>query len=268
MKTRLAATQTQSQTLNAQVLQSIRLLGLTGLELEQELAEALAQNPMLEREEDEPAAGAPEPAPQDRAAQEAAAFDELPEFPLHASAGRGFDPDEAEDRMARIAAPLSNDPALRVLEGLAMELKPQDLAIAAAWLERTADSGYLVGDREALDAEISAAFALRPGRAEAIRQRLLHGVLALGIEGARRLIQEEHGRVAQDGARDGDALRLPAAEQRPPLPNRRVVALRQLHDEVVSVGSLGGSAHLLIGGLWATHADVLGDSSVEEVGLL
>ncbi|WP_334131209.1 RNA polymerase factor sigma-54 [Silanimonas lenta] len=175
MKTRLAATQTQSQTLNAQVLQSIRLLGLTGLELEQELAEALAQNPMLEREEDEPAAGAPEPAAQDRAAQEAAAFDELPEFPLHASAGRGFDPDEAEDRMARIAAPLSNDPALRVLEGLAMELKPQDLAIAAAWLERTADSGYLVGDREALDAEISAAFALRPGRAEAIRQRLLHG---------------------------------------------------------------------------------------------
>ena len=53
MKNRLAATQSQSQSLNAQVLQSIRLLGLTGLELEQELAEALAQNPMLEREEDE-----------------------------------------------------------------------------------------------------------------------------------------------------------------------------------------------------------------------
>ena len=52
MKNRLAASQTQTQGLNAQVLQSIRLLGLTGLELEQELAEALAQNPMLEREEE------------------------------------------------------------------------------------------------------------------------------------------------------------------------------------------------------------------------
>lgn len=85
MKNRLAATQTQSQSLNAQVLQSIRLLGLTGLELEQELAEALAHNPMLEREDDEPEAALPDAAPQDRAAQEAAAFDELPEFGGHAA---------------------------------------------------------------------------------------------------------------------------------------------------------------------------------------
>lgn len=178
MKNRLAATQTQSQSLNAQVLQSIRLLGLTGLELEQELAEALAQNPMLEREDDEPEAALPDAAPQDRAAQEAAAFDELPEFGGHAATASGFDPEEGEDRLARIAAPVSSDPALRVLEGLAMELKPADLAIAAAWLERIDDSGYLAGDREALDAAITAALGLRKGRAEAIRQRLLHGTPA------------------------------------------------------------------------------------------
>lgn len=178
MKNRLAATQTQSQSLNAQVLQSIRLLGLTGRELEQELAEALAQNPMLEREDDEPEAALPDAVPQDRAAQEAAAFDELPEFGGHAAAASGFDPEEGEDRLARIAAPVSSDPALRVLEGLAMELKPADLAIAAAWLERIDDSGYLAGDREALDAAITAALGLRKGRAEAIRQRLLHGTPA------------------------------------------------------------------------------------------
>lgn len=178
MKNRLAATQSQSQSLNAQVLQSIRLLGLTGLELEQELAEALAQNPMLEREEDESEAPLPELTPQERAAQETAAFDELPDLWSTPGMASGFDPEEGEDRLSRVAAPVSNDPALRVLEGLAMELKPADLAIAAAWLERTADSGYLAGDRDAIDADITAALGLRKGRAEAIRQRLLHGTPA------------------------------------------------------------------------------------------
>ena len=178
MKNRLAATQSQSQSLNAQVLQSIRLLGLTGLELEQELAEALAQNPMLEREEDESEAPLPELTPQERAAQETAAFDELPDLWSTPGMASGFDPEEGEDRLSRVAAPVSNDPALRVLDGLAMELKDADLAIAAAWLERTADSGYLAGDRDAIDADITAALGLRKGRAEAIRQRLLHGTPA------------------------------------------------------------------------------------------
>lgn len=178
MKNRLAATQSQSQSLNAQVLQSIRLLGLTGLELEQELAEALAHNPMLEREDDEPEAPLPELTPQERAAQETAAFDELPDLWSTPGMASGFDPEDGEDRLSRVAAPVSNDPALRVLEGLAMELKDADLAIAAAWLERTADSGYLAGDRDLLDAEITATLGLRKGRAEAIRQRLLHGTPA------------------------------------------------------------------------------------------
>ena len=176
MKNRLAATQTQSQSLNAQVLQSIRLLGLTGLELEQELSEALAQNPMLEREDDETDVSPPEAlvaAPEARAAEETAAFDELPDHYSTPGMASGFDPEEGDDRLSRIAAPVSNDPALRVLEGLAMELKPADLAIAAAWLERTADSGYLAGDREAIDAEITATLGVRKGRAEASRQRLL-----------------------------------------------------------------------------------------------
>lgn len=178
MKNRLAAAQTQSQSLNAQVLQSIRLLGLTGLELEQELNEALAQNPMLERDEDavdgddEAERGL---APEARAALETAAFDELPDFGGSAGTASGFDPDDGEDRTARIAAQGSTDPAVRVLQGLSLELSAADLAVAAAWLERTDDAGYLDGDRAAIDAALSAAFALPPGHAETIRQRLLHG---------------------------------------------------------------------------------------------
>ncbi|HAI59920.1 MAG TPA: RNA polymerase sigma-54 factor [Xanthomonadaceae bacterium] len=181
MKNRLAAAQTQSQSLNAQVLQSIRLLGLSGLELEQELAEALAQNPMLEREDESPDAddeAARAVAPEARAALETAAFDELPDFAGAASTAAGFDPDDGEDRCARIAAPASSDPALRVLAGLAAELAPADLAIAAAWLEHTGDAGYLAADRAAIDARISAGLGLRAGQAEAIRQRLLHGTPA------------------------------------------------------------------------------------------
>lgn len=178
MKNRLAATQSQSQGLNAQVLQSIRLLGLTGLELEQELAEALAHNPMLEREEEEAAPGPEGAAPETRSADEAAAFDELPEFSGQTSTASGFDPDDMDDRLGRIASPSSSDPAMRVLEGLSLELKAADLAIAAAWLERTADAGYLNEDRDAIDALITASLKLRPGRAEAIRQRLLHGTPA------------------------------------------------------------------------------------------
>lgn len=164
MSTRLSTAQTQSQDLNAQVLQSIRLLGLTSHELKMELHQALAHNPLLEREEDEheaaPAGDAATPG------QETAAYDKLPESPAYATASTGFDSDDLEDRMARVArvaAPMSADPVLRVLEGLDTELKPAHLAIAAAWLERTTDAGYLAGDRDAIDAEITATLKPRRG---------------------------------------------------------------------------------------------------------
>src|SRR5258707_3591910 len=50
-------------------------------------------------------------------------------------------------------------------------------------------------------------------------------------------------RVAQHGPRNGDALALPAREPKAPFAHARVVALRQLHDEVVRRRGLRSEEH-------------------------
>src|SRR5215207_4991125 len=67
------------------------------------------------------------------------------------------------------------------------------------------DGGEPVGDDER-----------RAAPHEAI-ERLLHGALALGVEGGRRLVEEEDRRVLQDCTGDGDALALAAGEGHPAL---------------------------------------------------
>ena len=67
-------------------------------------------------------------------------------------------------------------------------------------------------------------------------ERLLHQPLALGVERARRLVEQQDRRVAQDRARDRDALPLSARESRAALAEERVVALRQLAEELVGGG--------------------------------
>ena len=49
--------------------------------------------------------------------------------------------------------------------------------------------------------------------------------LGLGVERRRRLVQDQDRRVAQDGARDGDALLLALGQRHAPLADHRVVAL-------------------------------------------
>ena len=53
-------------------------------------------------------------------------------------------------------------------------------------------------------------------------ERGLHERLALGIERRRRLIEQQQRRVAQDRARDRDALALAAGERHAALADRRV----------------------------------------------
>jgi hypothetical protein len=59
-------------------------------------------------------------------------------------------------------------------------------------------------------------------------QRLLHQLLAFGVERRGRLVEQQDRRVAQDGAGDRDALALAARQHDAALADRRVVALRQL----------------------------------------
>ena len=57
-------------------------------------------------------------------------------------------------------------------------------------------------------------------------QRLLHGQLAFRIERAGRLVEQQDGRIAQDGAGERDALALAAGQRHAALAEPRCVALR------------------------------------------
>ena len=172
MKATLSAQLGQNLHLTPQLLQSIRLLQLNGLQLEQEIQQALDNNPLLEIEDahdgdqDSPAAQDP--------ALDSAAFDELPDSGMWDVPGASWQ-DGDDDRMARIAAGHSSDPQLRVLQALALELPERGLAVAAFWLEHCDDAGYLDAPVAQLLLLASARLDVPAAEVEAIRQRLLHG---------------------------------------------------------------------------------------------
>ena len=100
------------------------------------------------------------------------------------------------------------------------------------------------------------------------RERLLDRALGLDVERARGLVEDEHGRVAQDRAGDRDALLLAAGEAEAALADDGVVALGQRRDDVVDLGGAGGLLDLLVGRVRPREAQVLAHRGVEEVGLL
>lgn len=172
MKPTLSTQLGQQLHLTPQLLQSIRLLQLDGLQLEMEVRRALENNPLLELEdaEAEPA----EDAPADAERLEVAAFDELPESSMWDVAGSSWN-DGEDDRLQRIAAGESTDPQLRVLQALALELDERHLSVAAFWLEHCDDAGYLTAPRAELALLASARLDVDADTVEAVRQRLLAG---------------------------------------------------------------------------------------------
>jgi len=172
MKTTLSAQLGQQLHLTPALLQSIRLLQLNGVQLEQEVRQALENNPLLELHEEREDSAATDTASD--ALNDTAAFDELPESSMWDVQGSSWNAAD-EDRMARIAAGESSDPQLRVLNALALELDDADLAAAAFWLENCDDAGYLQAPLAQLTQLASARLDRTAGDLEAIRQRLLHG---------------------------------------------------------------------------------------------
>ncbi|KQN98054.1 MULTISPECIES: RNA polymerase factor sigma-54 [Stenotrophomonas] len=171
MKTTLATQLGQQLHLTPALLQSIRLLQLNGMQLEQEIRQALENNPLLELEEEAtPAADASG----GDAQAETAAFDELPESSMWDVAGASWN-DAEEDRTARLAMGESSDPHLRILQALALDLDEGDLSIAAFWLEHCDDAGYLQAPLPQLTLLASARFDRDGAHVESIRQRLLQG---------------------------------------------------------------------------------------------
>lgn len=172
MKAALTTQLGQQLHLTPQLLQSIRLLQLTGLQLEQEIQQALESNPLLELDAGEEAVETATDAT--TAAVETAAFDELPESNLWDVPAASWQ-DGDDDRMARIAGDASSDPHLRILQPLALELDDAQLAVAAFWLEHCDDAGYLQAPLASLHLLASARHDLDEASVEAVRQRLLHG---------------------------------------------------------------------------------------------
>ncbi|HVT37381.1 MAG TPA: RNA polymerase factor sigma-54 [Nevskiaceae bacterium] len=152
----------QHMTMTPQLLQSIRLLQLSSLELEQELRQALEKNVMLEEaeeEEEESAAelaqeeAAPLKATQEDAAVEVAGDDpaaaqkvEIDYDATNSEAWSGGEPpdEEGESLEARTAAPQSADARVQALAQLELVVSSRrEAALVGAIVEAIDDNGYL-----------------------------------------------------------------------------------------------------------------------------
>lgn len=163
MKAAARINMSQGVTLTPQLLQSIRLLQLSAIELEQEVAEALETNALLEREEEAaaaaPGAEAPSPTVEDPSTFSADSL-EAPVSGCDESAGERVEADfdwssaeswsggepteDGEPIEARRAAAPTEDTRVAALAQLELVISdPREWQLAAAIIEAVDDNGYL-----------------------------------------------------------------------------------------------------------------------------
>ncbi len=160
MKASLAVRATQSMVLTPQLLQSIRLLQLSTLELEQEIEQALEDNVMLESDESPEAGDESTITPMAAVAVET---ESVPEAATGCDAGAhseveadfdwssseswsGGEPADEDDEhwTSRTAAPAESDARVAALEQLRMMVRTRrEIAIVTAIVENIDDNGYL-----------------------------------------------------------------------------------------------------------------------------
>nr|ACR35398.1 unknown [Zea mays] len=99
-------------------------------------------------------------------------------------------------------------------------------------------------------------------------QRLLQHALRLRVQRARRLVQQQDGRVLEHRPGDGDPLLLPARQLHAPLADRGPVPIGQLAHEAVHVRRLRRLDHLLLARAFLAVRDVFQDARREEDWLL
>ena len=107
---------------------------------------------------------------------------------------------------------------------------------------------------------------VRPASSVAIDS--LDELLALGVEIARRFVEDQDLRRGENRAGDREPLLLAAGELDAALADERVVLIRQLDDELVRVGAAGGVLDVGVGGVVPTVGDVVAHGSVEEKDVL
>jgi RNA polymerase sigma-54 factor len=181
MKASFAVQLTQGVNITPQLLQSIRLLQLTGAELEVHVRDALDSNPMLEQPEpgepgDENAEAVEAAAPAAEVVAEVRVEDHGVDFEPSFGSGAGggsAEGDDDEGPAARIAATVS-DVRQHVLAQLSLMLTdPREIA-AAAWLvDQVDDAGYLEREPASLAGLQPVECALSAQRIEELRQTML-----------------------------------------------------------------------------------------------
>ena len=103
--------------------------------------------------------------------------------------------------------------------------------------------------------------AVRPGaRSRARADRGFRG----GVEGRGRLFEDDHGRVHEQRARDGNPLSLPARQAGSPLAHLGVVSLGKGDDELVCVGGAGDGLDFPLRSVGAAIRDVGAHGVVEQ----
>lgn len=190
MKPQLQFRTSQSTAMTPQLLQSIRLLQLSALELEQELREALERNVLLQQD-DLDDSGETEEVPAPVADEGASSSDaELPvsgqdpaavtqveaDFDWSsADSWSGGEPLDDDERpwQERCAAPETVDIRLRALEQLQLIISDaREARIAEALLEAIDDSGYLEQPLDGIVLHLGAAFGATLDEVEAVLAKL------------------------------------------------------------------------------------------------
>lgn len=171
MKANMHLRTSQNMAMTPQLLQSIRLLQLSSLELEQELRQTLETNVMLEQDEGE--GSDEEPAPQDAPADElhaevtgidAGAHDKVEaDFDWSsAESWSGGEPSDDDDRpwQERHASAAQTDARIAALEQLQLTIEGRrEALIAEAIIEAIDDNGYLEQPLDAIIARLGPNFA-------------------------------------------------------------------------------------------------------------
>src|SRR4029078_709273 len=99
-------------------------------------------------------------------------------------------------------------------------------------------------------------------------ERVLYGVLRLGIERRSGFIENEDRRIFQQRPRDGNALALAGGKEAPSLSDEARGAFRQAFDELVRIRSLRRSLDLLIRCFRPTVGNVGAHGVIEEKRIL
>ena len=99
-------------------------------------------------------------------------------------------------------------------------------------------------------------------------ERELDGGLAVAVEGAGGLVEDENGGVAEEGAGEGEALFLSARETRAAFADEGFVASGKTEDKLVRVGGAGGGLDLGAGSFGARDEEIVVDRVVEKDGVL